>query len=116
MYEYAEEIDSICSSQNIVGQLADKKPSSNSEFPYEVELRFQTDPENDHHRAIRLAAPLERNFNGNSTNPTNNQHQSLHYSTRKENELGNSNTTSKNRKISCRKFPFLQHILCVDCC
>ena len=116
MYEYAEEIDSVCSSQNIVGQLADKKPSSNSEFPYEVELRFQADPEDDHQRAIRLTAPMGKKFNGNSTNPTNDRNQSLHYSTGKENEFGNSNTISKNRKISCRKFPFLQHILCVDCC
>ena len=116
MYEYAEEIDSICSSQNIVGPLGDKKPSSNSEFPYEVELRFQTDLENDHQRAIRLTTQVERQFNGNSTNLNNDRNQSLQYSTRKENELGNSNTNSKNRKISCRKFPFLQHMLCVDCC
>ena len=89
MYEYAEEVDGICSSQNIAGQLLEKKPSSSSEFPYEVELRFQSDPENDHIRAIRLAAPKERKFAENSTNLTNDQKQSVQYTVRRENETTN---------------------------
>ena len=116
MYEYAEEVDSICSSQNIVGQILEKKPSSSSEFPYEVELRFQTDPENDHQRAVRLAAPKERKFAENSTSLTDDQKQSVQYLVRKENEKTISSVISKNRKVSSRKFPFLQQILCVDCC
>ena len=111
MYEFAEEVDSISSAQNIVGQIFEKKPFSNSEFPYEVELRFQTDTENDHPRIVRHTEPMKRRFDGNTTNDRRNSLQQL----RNENENTKSNTTSKNRLATCRRLPFLKQILCVDC-
>ena len=111
MYEFAEEVDSISSVQNIVGQILEKKPSSNSEFPFEVELRFQSDTENDPQRIARQTDPMKRRFDATATKDRRNSLQQL----RTESEPSISNTTSNNRLTTCRRLPFLKQILCVDC-
>ena len=112
MYEFAEEVDSICSSQYIVEKPIEKKIPSTSEFPYEVELRFQADPENDPQRFVRHTSPIKRRFNGSATKYRRN---SLQHSIMEEKEVETSKTSSNHNKLTRRKYPFLQRFLCIDC-
>jgi hypothetical protein len=120
MYEDADEVDSICSTQNETKPILtkiEKRPPSFTEFPNEVEIRFATSPESGRQGINkRCIAPADTHLNERrSFSETENLSDSLHQRDSETNRT-TTNTMKSQSLASCLKWRFFRQILCIDCC
>ena len=120
MYEDADEVDSICSTQNetkpILTKIEKRQPSF-TEFPNEVEIRFVTSPGSGRHAINkRYIVPadthlIERSHFSETKNTSDSLHQRDSETKRATTKLMKSKSSA-----SCLKWQLFRQILCIDCC
>ena len=120
MYEDADEVESICSIQNetqpVIAKM-EKKPFS--DFPHEVELRFQCTPDSARQRMNRYIISDNNRLDESAYNYAIEETENLAHSMRVEDaatKRTSSNSSLKPGFPKIQKWQFFRQILCVDCC
>ena len=120
MYEYAEEVESICSTQDENEPVLETtKKKSYSDFPHEVELRFQCTPDSASQRINRYIVSDNNRLDDTAYNCTKKETENIIEDVSIEEATTKTTSAMKNLDPSLpkiQKWTFFRHILCVDCC
>ena len=119
MYEDADEVDSICSTQNETKTILmkiEKRPPSFTEFPNEVELRFVTSPGNIRQGMNkRYLIPTDTHINDKSRFSEATKLPDSSLQSDSETNRTTIKTMQSQKSASCLKWQLFRQILCIDC-